>query len=141
MDKAIEKLERLATCMHQRDIKKFEGEIDGANIHMRRGDTMHRAALATTVEPPVATPQATQATPGAVVAPMAGVFYRTSTPDAEPCVAIGQTVHKGDTLCIIESMKMMNVIAASHVGKVTAVHAANAQAVTEGQSLLVLSSE
>lgn len=141
MDEEIERLERLAAFMHKRNIKELELESDGAKVHMRLNDRAERVPAAVAVEPKTATAQATQAVPDAVVAPMAGVFYRASTPDAKPFVAIGQAVNKGDTLGIIESMKMMNVIAASHAGKVTAIHAANAQAVTEGQSLLVLSSE
>jgi len=68
-------------------------------------------------------------------APMAGTFYRSPGPDAEPFVALGQTVEAGDVLCIIESMKMMNEIKAEQSGVCTAIPVENGEAIGSGQVL------
>ena len=70
-----------------------------------------------------------------VKAPMVGTFYRASSPDAKPFVEVGQTVKKGDTVCIIEAMKLMNEIETDVAGVVKAVLAENGQPVEYGQPL------
>jgi acetyl-CoA carboxylase biotin carboxyl carrier protein len=69
---------------------------------------------------------------------MVGTFYRSSTPGAAPFVEIGQRVSVGDTLCIIEAMKMLNQIDADKAGKVTAILVDNAEPVEYGQPLVVI---
>ena len=73
-----------------------------------------------------------------VKAPMVGTFYRSSGPDASPFVEVGQTVKAGDTLCIIEAMKLMNEIEADISGVIKAIQVENGQAVEYGQALLVI---
>lgn len=72
-------------------------------------------------------------------APMVGTFYRASGPDAPPFVEVGQSVKAGQTLCIIEAMKLMNEIESDISGTVTAILADNGQAVEYGQPLFVIS--
>jgi acetyl-CoA carboxylase biotin carboxyl carrier protein len=74
----------------------------------------------------------------AVTSPMVGTFYRASSPDAQPFVQEGDTVRKGQPLCIIEAMKMMNEIEAEVAGRVVSILCDNAQAVEYGQPLMVL---
>ena len=74
----------------------------------------------------------------AVKAPMVGTFYRSSSPCAEPFVEIGQTVKQGDTLCIIEAMKILNEIEADKSGTVTRILCDNGQAVEYGQPLFII---
>lgn len=74
-----------------------------------------------------------------VAAPMVGTFYRSPSPEAEPFVRVGDTVAVGDTLCIIEAMKMMNPIEADLAGKVIAVEVENGEPVEFGQALFVIS--
>lgn len=77
--------------------------------------------------------------PGHVVrAPMVGTFYNSPSPDAEPFVSEGDQVSEGDTLCIIEAMKMFNQIEAEANGKVAAVLAENGQPVEYDQPLFVI---
>ena len=71
-------------------------------------------------------------------APMVGTFYRSSSPDAAPFVEVGQSVKAGDTLCIIEAMKLMNEIEADVAGTVKAILVENGQAVEYGQPLIVI---
>ncbi|MEM8768594.1 MAG: acetyl-CoA carboxylase biotin carboxyl carrier protein [Pseudomonadota bacterium] len=68
--------------------------------------------------------------------PMAGTFYRAPSPDAEPFVAVGQTVAAGDVLCIVESMKMMNEIKAERGGVCVGIAVENGEPVGSGQVLL-----
>jgi acetyl-CoA carboxylase biotin carboxyl carrier protein len=73
-----------------------------------------------------------------VTSPMVGTFYRASSPDAPPYVEEGTSVRKGQTLCIIEAMKMMNAIEAEVAGRIVTIFCENAQAVEYGQPLMVL---
>ena len=73
-----------------------------------------------------------------VTSPMVGTFYRASSPDAPPFVEEGDMVRKGQTLCIIEAMKMMNEIEAEVAGRIVKVLRENAQPVEYGQPLMVI---
>ena len=75
----------------------------------------------------------------AVKSPMVGTFYEAPSPGAKPFIEVGQQVNVGDTLCIIEAMKMLNQIEADKAGKITARLAENGQPVEFGQSLFVIS--
>lgn len=86
---------------------------------------------------------AEQAAPAAVAghqvkSPMVGSFYRAASPGAKPFVEVGDTVKEGDTLCIIEAMKILNEIEADKSGTVTRILADNGQAVEYGQALFVI---
>jgi acetyl-CoA carboxylase biotin carboxyl carrier protein len=74
-----------------------------------------------------------------VLAPMVGTFYRSSSPEAEPFVKVGDQVNVGDTLCIIEAMKMMNQIESEISGVVKSVEIENGQPVEFGEPLFVIS--
>ena len=73
-----------------------------------------------------------------VKAPMVGTFYRSGSPGAAAFVEVGQAVKQGDTLCIIEAMKLMNEIEADATGTIKAVLAENGQAVEYGQPLFLI---
>ena len=73
-----------------------------------------------------------------VKSPMVGTFYRSSGPDAKPFVEVGQAVKPGDTLCIIEAMKLLNEIEAEVAGSVKEILVENGQAVEYGQVLFVI---
>jgi len=73
-----------------------------------------------------------------VKAPMVGTFYRSPSPDAKPFVEVGQAVKEGDTICIIEAMKLMNEIEADASGSVKAILVENGQPVEYGQPLFIL---
>jgi acetyl-CoA carboxylase biotin carboxyl carrier protein len=74
----------------------------------------------------------------AIISPMVGTFYRSPSPDAPAFVEAGTVVEKGDTLCIIEAMKMMNEIEAEFRGRVARVVAENGQTVEYGESLFLI---
>lgn len=73
-----------------------------------------------------------------VKSPMVGTFYRTSTPGANPFVEVGQTVKAGETLCIIEAMKLLNEIESDKDGIIKAVLVENGQPVEYGEPLFVI---
>jgi len=93
------------------------------------------AAAAPAPAPEVAAPAAA----GHVVkSPMVGTFYRSATPGAKPFVEVGDSVQEGQTLCIVEAMKLMNEIEADQTGVIKAVLTENGQPVEFGQPLFVI---
>ena len=99
--------------------------------------TAPRPAASTAAAAPSAEPAAAQE--GHVVkAPMVGTFYRSPSPDAKVFVEVGQAVKEGDTICIIEAMKLMNEIEADASGSVKAILVENGQPVEYGQPLFIL---
>jgi acetyl-CoA carboxylase biotin carboxyl carrier protein len=100
------------------------------------------AAPAAAAAAPAAGAPATEPEPGqeghVVKAPMVGTFYRSPSPDAKVFVEVGQAVKEGDTICIIEAMKLMNEIEADASGVVKAILVENGQPVEYGQPLFIL---
>ena len=92
-----------------------------------------------TAAAPAAAAEAEPAQEGRVIkAPMVGTFYRSPSPDAKPFVEVGQTVKEGETVCIIEAMKLMNEIEADASGTIKAILVENGQPVEYGQPLFIL---
>lgn len=81
---------------------------------------------------------AVQAPGHSVKSPMVGTFYRSPNPESDPFVEVGQKVNAGETLCIIEAMKLLNEIEADSSGTVTAILVENGQPVEFGQPLVVI---
>lgn len=73
-----------------------------------------------------------------IKAPMVGTFYRAPSPEAQPFVEVGQTIAKGQVICIIEAMKLMNEIKSEHNGKILEILVNNAEPVEYGQAILRL---
>lgn len=96
------------------------------------------AAPVAVASPSVAASDAQPASDKTVTAPMVGTFYASSAPGAKAFVEIGQEVQVGQTLCIIEAMKMMNQIESDKAGKLVAVLAKNGDPVEFGQPLFVV---
>jgi acetyl-CoA carboxylase biotin carboxyl carrier protein len=106
---------------------------------------MQQAAPVAMVAAPAAAPvvadvPAASAAPvgHAVKSPMVGTFYRSSSPGAAPFIQIGSAVKEGDTLCIIEAMKILNEIESDKAGTVTQILCENGQAVEYGQPLFIV---
>ncbi len=95
------------------------------------------APAAAPAAPAVAAPPAAAAG-HAVKSPMVGTFYRSATPGAAAFVEVGAQVKEGDTLCIIEAMKILNEIEADKSGTVTQILSDNGQAVEYGQTLFII---
>lgn len=78
------------------------------------------------------------ATGHAIKSPMVGTFYRSASPGAKPFVEVGDSVKAGDTVCIIEAMKILNEIEADKSGTITRILCENGQAVEYGQPLFII---
>jgi acetyl-CoA carboxylase biotin carboxyl carrier protein len=116
---------------------EFELETPRLSVRFRKGDAAERAPAPAAAPAGAAPPEAGQE--GHVVkAPMVGTFYRSPSPDAKPFVEVGQAVKEGDTICIIEAMKLMNEIEADASGVVKAILVENGQPVEYGQPLFIL---
>ncbi|MGD8556205.1 MAG: acetyl-CoA carboxylase biotin carboxyl carrier protein [Chromatiales bacterium] len=97
------------------------------------------AAPAASPQPAAEEPAAEEELSGHVIrSPMVGTFYRASSPGAKPFVEVGDTVSNGDTLCIIEAMKILNQIEADTSGKVTRILVDNGQPVEYNQPLFII---
>ena len=88
--------------------------------------------------PAAAAPAAAEVAGTVVKSPMVGTFYRASNPGAKPLADVGTAVKKGQALCIIEAMKIMNEIESEFDGTITKVLAENGQAVEYGQPLFII---
>jgi len=135
MDDAL--LDRLVALLHDSGLREIEFEEGDTHIRLvKDGDGGIRpeapAAPATAAPPPVA--------PGdhAIVAGLTGTFYRASSPDAPPFVEIGDRVEEGQTIGLLEAMKMLNPIEADRTGRVTAIAVENGALVTRGTALIRL---
>lgn len=143
----LRKLKSLIDLVQQSGIAEIEIAEGEERVRISRGGPLASAAPATPapathiVVPPPAPAAAESAEPeGHVIkSPMVGTFYRSAAPGANPFVEVGQSVKVGDTVCIIEAMKLLNEIEADHDGVVKAVLAENGQPVEYGQPLFIIS--
>ena len=136
------------------DVVEVEVERAGARIRVRRDGGAHPAipafALPAPVVPQAAAVTAQGAAGGAgaeaalpenvmrVCAPLVGRFYRSPGPDAAPFVDVGDRVRKGQVLCIIEAMKLMNEIESEYSGEVVSIYVENGQPVQYGERLFAI---
>ena len=98
----------------------------------------HAPAPAAAAPSAAAAPAAPEHDGKVVKAPMVGTFYRAGSPGAAPFVEVGQSVKEGDTLCIIEAMKLMNEIESDAGGVIKAILVENGQPVEFGQPMFVI---
>jgi acetyl-CoA carboxylase biotin carboxyl carrier protein len=134
----------LIRLMEENRLVEIEIEKRGSKIRLVKEPGGHPGAPpAASVPPPAA--QASPPPPSAgedrckpIISPMVGTFYRAPSPDVPAFVEVGAIVEKGDTLCIIEAMKMMNEIEAEFRGRVARVVAENGQTVEYGESLFLI---
>jgi acetyl-CoA carboxylase biotin carboxyl carrier protein len=137
---------QLAELLNQNDLTEIEVEDGDRKIVVKRSILVAAAAPAPAAAPaaPAAAPAAAAPAvspanhPGAVKSPMVGTVFLAGEPGARPFVSPGQTVREGDTLLIIEAMKVMNPIVAPRAGTVSAVLVLDAQPVEYDQPLVIL---
>ncbi len=149
----LKELKELIEILKNSDISELEIERSGVKVRLRKGGdvTFHPAMPrmeyppAAIVAPSMAEPERPAAGPAPaasnqikVTSPIVGTFYRASSPEKPPYVEIGDVVKKGQVLCIIEAMKLMNEIESETAGKVVQVLVENGQPVEYGQALFVI---
>jgi acetyl-CoA carboxylase biotin carboxyl carrier protein len=151
----LDQLKRILDLVQAHDLSEFEVEHDGLRLRVRRDGVAARSAIPA---PPPAPGGGTPAPIGAAVVPAAeppaeggeelqlavvkspivGTFYQSADPGAPAFVSVGSTVKKGQVLCIIEAMKLMNEIDSEYEGEVVAVYVENGQAVQYGERLFAI---
>lgn len=150
----LRKLKTLIDLVSESNVSELEiTEAEGKVRIVKGGGAVvyAPAAPAAPVAPPVA---AAVAVPAAVVAeapapapepvghtvksPMVGTFYRAASPGAKPFVEVGSQVKEGETICIIEAMKILNEIESDKTGTITRILGENGQAVEYGQPLFII---
>ncbi len=152
----LRKLKKLIDLVEESGIAEIEVTEGEEKVRITRSvaapavQTVYAAAPAPVVAPPPAAPTASSpaapAAPAAAPAnhanaqksPMVGTFYRAASPTSDPFVEVGQTVKEGQTLCIIEAMKLMNEIEAEKSGVVKAILVENGTPVEYGEPLFVI---
>jgi acetyl-CoA carboxylase biotin carboxyl carrier protein len=147
----LRKLKKLIDLVQESGIAELEiteGEekvkiVKGGVVSVSAAPVMAMPAAAPAGAPaPAAAPAGESRDAGqeghVVKAPMVGTFYRSPSPDAKVFVEVGQAVKEGDTICIIEAMKLMNEIEADASGVVKAILVENGQPVEYGQPLFIL---
>ena len=148
----IRKIKKLIELLHDTDVAEIEISEGEESVRITRGSanqvvvqTPQMTAPQAVVAQP-ATPQPISDEPTDVAAPaghqvkspMVGTFYRSPSPDAAAFIEIGSEVKQGDTLCIVEAMKMMNQIEADASGKVLAILVDDGDAVEFEQPLVII---
>jgi acetyl-CoA carboxylase biotin carboxyl carrier protein len=141
----LDQVRALAELLAEKDITEFEHESEGVRLRLVRG-ARHVVSAGPAVAQSYAAPAApspgtaeTSAEPAAdhidVTSPFVGTFYHSPSPDAPSFVEVGSVVRPGQTLCIVEAMKLMNEIEAECSGIIVEIFAQNGKAVEFGQKL------
>ena len=144
----MSELQQLIQLVQRTGIGELEVTAGGRTVRISAGAvSVAAAAPAVTAAPASATspagPPKSGDTAGTehlvpIVSPMVGTFYRAPAPDADPYVEVGDTIAVGQTVCIVEAMKLMNEIESEVKGKVVRILVENAQPVEYGQKLLLI---
>jgi len=141
----LRKLKKLIDLVQESGISELEvteGEEKVKIVKSSSPAVTHAAAAPASAPAPVQAPEpvaAPAAVPGHVVkSPMVGTFYRSPSPGAKPFVEVGDTVKSGDTICIIEAMKLLNEIECDKDGVIKAILVENGQPVEYGEPLVVI---
>ena len=150
----LRKIKKLMELLEESGIAEIEVKEGEESIKLSRNITSSAVPLQQMVQQPMMAPQ--QQAPLAasqvenkkddslnenrntVNSPMVGTFYASASPESKPFVTVGQSVKKGDTLCILEAMKMMNQVQAESDGKILEILIDNAEPVEFDQPLFVI---
>ena len=146
----IRKIKKLIELLEESDLAEIEIHEDKESVRISRTSQIVTAQPTMVAAPPqAAAPVATtDAAPKAVEAavvsgnpitsPMVGTFYRSAAPGSKPFAEVGQRVNVGDTLCIIEAMKMLNQIEADKAGVIVDILVENGQPVEYGETIFIV---
>ena len=144
----IRKVKKLIELLEESNIAEIEIHEGEESVRISRASTVAPAVIAAPAAAPVAAPapRAPTAAPAAAEepeghilrSPMVGTFYRAPSPGAKPFVTDGQSVSNGETLCIIEAMKILNQIESDTSGKIVEILVENGQPVEYNEPLFVI---
>jgi acetyl-CoA carboxylase biotin carboxyl carrier protein len=152
----LDEIKQLIEFIKGHELSEFELEQDGVKVRIKSGQAQQvmtmpqmQASMPMMAAPLAAAPAAPPAPAAAptaaddeaggelciVKSPIVGTFYRSAEPGAKAFVSVGDTVRKGQVLCIIEAMKLMNEIDSEYDGEITSIYIENGQAVQYGERL------
>jgi acetyl-CoA carboxylase biotin carboxyl carrier protein len=145
----IRKIKKLIELLEESGIAEIEIREGEESVRISRGQiaqaapvqyTVPAAAPTAATTPAAAQPAAApaQASGTPIKSPMVGTFYRSASPTAKPFVEVGSSIKAGDTLCVVEAMKMFNQIEAETSGTITAILVENGQPVEYDQPLFII---
>ncbi len=141
MNVDTDKLKSLLAVLAEENVAEFEHEEAGVRVRIVRGGVAVAAApIAPVFHAAPSAAKSAEAAPADdggtdVTSPFVGTFYRAAGPDVPAFIEVGASVKVGQTLCIVEAMKLMNEIEAEFGGVVTAIYAENGKPVEFGQKL------
>jgi len=141
----LKEIRKIVELMDEHELSYLHLKEEGVDLKMKKGADIVQVAQAAMPAAPAAAPAAAQA-PGdsaaadvaagnAITAPMVGTYYSASSPDADAFVSVGDTISEGQTICIIEAMKVMNEIKAETSGTISALVAKDGEPVQFGDAL------
>lgn len=152
----LKAIDKVAEILKSSDIREIKVKDGGSSIFMTKNDTATTSVVSAPLASNVAPATTVSSAPGSsaseapqvqepqevsgeeIKSPMVGTFYSAPSPDAAPHVKEGQEVKKGDVLCIIEAMKIMNKIEAEKGGKIVKVLATDGDAIQFDQPLFII---
>lgn len=135
----IDFIKEIMSEFDQSNVTKMKVEIDDLKIELEKEEQKVSYVQKEIVEKnPTIQKEEIKNTGTSVKSPIVGVFYLASSPESDPYVTVGKTVKKGDTVCIIEAMKVMNEIKAPCDGTVASIFVENEELVEFDQVLMVI---
>ena len=142
----IRKIKKLIEMLQESDLKEIEVSQGDESVRILR-DRFVQAHVNNIVQQPEIFSSDTETQQkyeskkiegNVITSPIVGTFYRKPSPDKDPFIRVGDTVEKGDVLCIIEAMKMMNEIKSDFSGKVVSIDIDDGQPVEYGQNIITI---
>ena len=142
----IRKIKKLIEMLQESDLKEIEVSQGDESVRILRDRFVQTNENKIIQQPEVfsAEPEIQQkietskAEGNVITSPIVGTFYRKPSPDKDPFIRVGETVEKGDVLCIIEAMKMMNEIKSDFSGKIVSIDLEDGEPVEFGQSIITI---
>lgn len=137
----LKSIRELACIAREYNLESLECEFEDAKIKIKRSTAAYPGTpvqSAMSPEAPAPTPTKAKVFSDEILSPMVGIFYAAPGPESEPFVQVGSSVRKGDVLCILEAMKLMNEIKAERDGEIAEICVENGQLVEHAQVLFRL---
>lgn len=152
MKEKIELVKELITIAEQNELAELNVNFKGLKVEIKKqvppaphlpfmpqmaalAPSVQASSAPVTTEPDAAEPRKVEKSGIPIKTPLSGVFYTSPKPGAPPFVKVGDVVQEGQTLCIIEAMKLMNEIAAEQKGRITEICKQNGEVANEGEIL------
>lgn len=135
----VDKINQLSQILKDQGLTEIEIEVDNVKIKVRKEATVVAAAAPAASAAPSGTSASAPAASSnyhEIKSPMVGTFYSAASPDAEPFVKVGDRISKGQALCIIEAMKLMNEFPSDIDGEVVEICVKDSEAISFGQVIM-----